>query len=304
MSLGLFIKRRSVWVPCAFVTALVLIYALWPGPKAAPPSPLPSPNGYDDFTKAGQLLNKISGDYRRMPKEELQSYVGTNQESLRLVRLGLERECQVPTEDSTARIQTRMLERSSISELARLLLAQGRLAETEGRYQESAKSYLEVVRFGQSSSRGGLLAEKILGFIIENMGMTGLENVVGQLNAPSCRSTVNTLEKVDASSNPAEEYIKRDRQWARNAPSWKDRIQAVWMSKSLFPYRAADEKFTAKLMATDQRRRLLMLKLASRAYELENGKRPSRAEDLVPSLLRAVPKDPETGTNLVLISVP
>jgi hypothetical protein len=74
----------------------------------------------------------------------------------------------------------------------------------------------------------------------------------------------------------------------------------MWMTKSLFPNRLNDQRFTIRLLATDRRRRQLLLDLASRAYELENGKRPLRAEDLVPSVLRAVPKDPETGTNLVL----
>src|SRR5882672_9833670 len=118
MSLGLFIKRRRVWMPCAFVTALVLIYALWPEPKIDPAPPLPSPNGYDDFIKAGQLL--ISADYSRMSREELRSVVGTNQEPLRLVRLGLKRDCQVPTEDSMAYQQKHLSDLSSVKYLALL----------------------------------------------------------------------------------------------------------------------------------------------------------------------------------------
>jgi hypothetical protein len=74
----------------------------------------------------------------------------------------------------------------------------------------------------------------------------------------------------------------------------------MWMTKSLFPDRQNDQKFTTRLLTTDRRRRQLLLDLASRACELEHGKRPLHAEELVPSLLRAVPKDPETGTNLVL----
>ena len=74
----------------------------------------------------------------------------------------------------------------------------------------------------------------------------------------------------------------------------------MWVSKSLFPDRQDDQKFTTRLLAIDRRRRQLILDLATRTYELEHGKRPLRAEDLVPSVLRAIPKDPETGTNLVL----
>lgn len=79
-----------------------------------------------------------------------------------------------------------------------------------------------------------------------------------------------------------------------------DWIGAAWAYKSLNPFRQNDQSFTAKVLGTDRRRRQLMLNLASRAYELEHGKRPLRVEELVPSYLRAVPKDPETGTNLAL----
>lgn len=44
----------------------------------------------------------------------------------------------------------------------------------------------------------------------------------------------------------------------------------------------------------------LMLLFAARAYELDHGKPPARAADLVPEYLKAVPKDPETGVEMGL----
>jgi hypothetical protein len=142
-----------------------------------------------------------------------------------------------------------------------------------------------------------------VGIAIENIGLAGLERVAQQLDARPCRNSLQALEKIDLRLNSAAEYLKRDRQWGRKATgtsalsAW---IQSAWMTKSLFPHRKNNWSLTVKLLRTDRRRRQLLLNFASRAYELEHGKRPLRAEELVPSVLRAVPKDPETGTNLVL----
>ena len=231
-------------MPCAFVTALVLIYALWPEPKVDPAPSLPSPNGYDDFIKAGQLLmGSISADFARMPREELQSCIGTNQEPLRLVRLGLTRECRVPTEDSMAYMQKHLADLSSVKGLALLLSAEGRLAEAEVRYDDAAKNYLEVMHFGQASAHGGLIIDKLVSVAIENIGLAGLERIADRLNTLSCQKTIQSLEEIDALPDSAAKYVARDRQWGGNATdtsalsAW---IQSAWMTKSLFPHRQND----------------------------------------------------------------
>jgi len=202
-----------------------------------------------------------------------------------------------------AYMQKHLSDLSSVKGLALLLSAEGRLAEAEGRYDAAAKIHIEVTRLGQASAHGGLIIDKLVSVAIENIGLAGLERIGDRLNTLSCQKTIQALEEIDALPDSAAEYVARDRQWGRKATgtsalsAW---IQSAWGTKSLFPYRQRDWSLTAKLLKTDRGRRQLMLNLAARAYELEHGKRPLRAEDLVPSLLRAVPKDPETGTNLVL----
>jgi len=300
---GLFIKGRRLWLIGAFVTALLLAWLLWPEPKTVS-APLPSPNGYDDFVKAGKLLVSISSDYTKMPAEELRAYVGTNQEPLRLLRLGLQRECRVPTEHSATYFQNHLPALSSFKVLALLLSAKGRLAEAEGRYSAAAKIHLDLIHFGQSAARGGLIIDKLVGVAVEDIGLAGMERMFNHLNAESSRATLRALQELDASTDSAAEYIQRDREWARKAYGWRGRLHAMWIGKTFFPDRLSAQRFTPRLTAIDRRRRQLVLNLATRAYELENGRRPSRAEDLVPSVLRVLPKDPETGTNLVLTAAP
>jgi hypothetical protein len=302
MPLGLFIKRRRVWMPLAFVFVAIAIYAFWPSPKRDPGPPLPSPNGYDDFVKAGRLLPENAPDYSAMTVDELRSLFSTNQEPLRLVRLGLERECRVPTEKSVNYMDKHISDLASLKRLARFLSASGRFVEMEERYDDAAKIHLEVVRLGQASARGGLMLDKLVGVAIENVGLVELDRMHTHLSTESGHTAARTLEELEIGADSAVAFIVREGQSNRNV-GWSGRIVFKllgWLFSKPSFFAAVDQKFTAKVTTSDRRRRQLMLNLAARVYELEHGKRPLSVEELVPSVLRAVPKDPETGTNLVL----
>ena len=74
--------------------------------RSTRPQPLASPNGYDDFVKAGRMLTqRLSADaslldYRAMSVEELRTLVLTNAEALRIARSGLGHECRVPIQNT------------------------------------------------------------------------------------------------------------------------------------------------------------------------------------------------------------
>ena len=42
-----------------------------------------------------------------------------------------------------------------------------------------------------------------------------------------------------------------------------------------------------------------MVRLASRAYALDKGRRPTALTELVPGYLKSVPQDPVTGTDML-----
>lgn len=144
------------------------------------------------------------------------------------------------------------------------------------------------------------MIDKLVGTAVENMGLFGLERLVDKLDARQAREAIATLEEVDARSTPASVFIVRDRQWSRKAEQLTDKLRVMWEYKTLFVTKLFDQQFTYKLQTTDRRRRKLLLNLASRVYELETGNRPQQATDLVPGILRALPKDPGTSTNLTL----
>jgi hypothetical protein len=57
----------------------------------------------------------------------------------------------------------------------------------------------------------------------------------------------------------------------------------------------------AEIKFYDQQRktRVLAVQFAARAYELDRGKPPTSITDLVPAYLKAIPKDPTTGKDMV-----
>ena len=61
-----------------------------------------------------------------------------------------------------------------------------------------------------------------------------------------------------------------------------------------------ETSYLGKAKSHEVRTRVFLLKTAARAYELETGKRPASAGDLVPNYLKIVPKDPYTGADLPL----
>jgi hypothetical protein len=99
-----------------------------------PASPLlPNPNGYNDFVKAAGLVTGDVTNADDLDPDVLRALVATNAESLRLLRLGLTRQCALPP-DSVLAIGPGMADHvKALYRLANLLEAEGRLREIDGR---------------------------------------------------------------------------------------------------------------------------------------------------------------------------
>ncbi len=284
---------------CIFATTLAVVWVSWPAPTPVS-EPLPSPNGYDDFVRAGKLLVSVSSDHTKMPPGELRAFVGTNQEPLRLLRLGLTRDCRTPIEYTMDFYRQHATELGDLRRLAQLVSAEGRLAEAEARHLHAALSHFDNVKYGRVSAQGGLVIEKLVGIAIESMGILGIERVAGKLSADEARTVLGKMIERDKVPDDPDEFIARDRIFSKQTSTLAERLRAMWEYKTLRPDRIIDPKFIGQIHRASRSRRQLMLRLAARVYQIEKGSPPRQASDLVPDILRAVPVDPETGTNLVL----
>ena len=280
------------FIVAVLLVVAALIFALSQPPPAPPP--LPKPNGYDDLVQAATMLADKTSDFATMSEGELRALVAKNASALKLARTGLSRECQVPL-DYSAVNPTYFTNLGGLKRLAQGLAAEGRLLELEGRPTDAADSYLTVIRLGSASSRGGLLIDSLVGIALEAIGTARLEKLALTLDAKQCRQAAAVLESCEAGREPMPTVLARERTWSRRAYGFKWQIARLVMFKSL---RQTEQRAVARVNTLQTRELVLLIQLASRAYELEKGERPKGLADLVPAYLKTIPQDPVTRTNM------
>ena len=277
------------------VTGLLIFNAVRPLPPIRPP---PNHNGYDALVKAGEMAAIETGDFDATKLEDLRAQTAKNSGALQAARTSLPEDCAVPLQFSQNWAGQHLPELANFKRLAQAFVAEGLLAAMENRPSDAAKSYLDTIRLGHKSARGGVFIDQLVGTAIEAMGVSHLQKLVDQLDAKTCRETAATLETLDAQRQTWNEVLQQERAWSRRTyPGVKYRIAELAMSSSL---KKGIQKAERKFINQQSKTRQLMVDLAARAYQLENGHRPASVADLAPDYLKAVPKDPVSGTNLVL----
>ncbi|MGB7747319.1 MAG: hypothetical protein WBN75_08525 [Verrucomicrobiia bacterium] len=286
-------------IPTVIVTAvagLLVFQELRPLP---PIQPLPQPNGYTGLVQAAGMISPESWDYAALDEAQLREIVSANAAALSVARASMSNECRVPIQFSPPNSEPAHLSGlAGLKRLAQAFTVEGKFAEEQRRFGDAAGSYLDVIRLGNNSARGGVLIDSLVGLAIENMGVAGLQKITGQLDAKTCRAAAATLETLEAQRQSWTDILQQEQAWSRRAfPGIKYRWGELVMSSSL---KKAGQKAGQKFNGQEKKTRQLTIDLAARAYELENGRRPASVADLVPNYLKAIPLDPVSSTNLVL----
>ena len=282
------------FIAAALLLVVALVFALsHPSP---PPPPMPSPNGYDDFIRASAMIPQDPGDYSKMSLEELQAAARKNEEALKLVKVGLSRECRPPRFSPTNDNALEYL--SGVKKLAQAMAAAGRLAELENRPGNAAAAYVDVIQFGNAISQGGLLIDALVGAAVQSIGATPLERLVPKLDAKQCREIAAALEACERRRESVGAILAQERAWADRTFGWKAHLMRLVTYKAL---KQSEQKATVRVQGAANRVRTVMVQLAARAYELEKGKPAKNLAVLVPAFLKAIPQDPQTGTNMTYL---
>jgi hypothetical protein len=104
------------------------------------------------------------------------------------------------------------------------------------------------------------------------------------------------LEIIDSQGETLNESMQQENAWQKAFA----RLQKRTISNAeVRSSQNIDQSYKRKFDAQEQKERQLIIDLAARAYELDKGRPPASAADLVPDYLKAVPPDPATGTNMV-----
>ena len=296
-------KKTQNWlivllsIPAAVVIAIVGLLIFLELQPLPPIQPLPNPNGYDDLVKAGEMASTNSWNYMEMNETQLRETVAANVEALSLARAGLTNKCHVTTQFSLTYLNNHLNELACLKRLAQAFVPEGRLAEVENRPADAAKTYLDVIRLGNESPRGGVIIDQLVGTAIEAIGTSHLQKLVDKLNSKSCRDAATTLETLDRQRQTWAEVMQQERAWSyRSYTGLRYGLMRLVMHNSL---NKSLQKAEQRLNAQQTKINQLIIDLAARAYELDKGHRPASLADLVPDYLKAIPQDPLTGTNTV-----
>jgi hypothetical protein len=298
--------RPKRWIAVGLGVAGVLLVGGAAGvyvltrPMALDEPPLPVPNGYDDLLEAAKLIRGPVPDLQKASPEELRAFVERNADVLERARIGLERDSRVPLVESPQYINAAGNRSQAMRNLARLLIAEGRVIEAAGEPpSKAAASYADSVRLGAKISPGGLLTEVLTGYACEALGVRPLRRLVPELSKQDCQKLLQALEPIESSRESRDALARREWALFQNTASVGMRV-----STSLSPAvrqlaeKSYDQADAARRKA-DARLRLLRTRLALRMYQLDHGSHPERLSQLVPDYLAAVPLDPFSGEPLV-----
>jgi hypothetical protein len=291
-------NRLLLVLVLALPTAIFIGSIFYNGFSVPPLPPMPNPNGYDDLMKAATMLAPDVGTYNATNVDELQSIVLTDTAALELARAGLQKKCRVPLDYNPAG-RANMDRLAAMKYLSRGFMAEGDLAKIQGHPEQAVKSYLDVIRLANESTRGGVLIDQLVGFAIEGEGNNELQKLIPQLDAKTCRETAAALETLDAQRQSWNDVMWQEQYWRHKAfPGIGHMVMRIMQYWELKRINQAGER---RLEHHETETRQLAIDFATRAYELDKGHPPAKVTDLATNYLQTIPIDPATGTNMTYL---
>lgn len=293
-------KGRLVLWLLALGVPLLLLLAWWPSGKPTTRPTLPNPNGYDLFLQAaaGFSASWTNASLRTMPMEDLRALVATNAPLLDLVREGLTQRCHTHVDFDAGFIGRMNASLGPLKRIGVTLNAEGLLAELEARPTAALRSHLDSLRFGQESSRGGLIIERLVGIANEQIGLTHLRPLIPVLNTADCKLCVEELVALDRRHDPPSVNLASEDEWIQGAFPLGQRLATRFHPTLVKGQREVRTSFIEKVNRLQAERRRAIVEAAARLFELEKGRRPTSYADLVPAYLKAAPLDPVTGKEI------
>ena len=236
-------KKLLIAAGLVVVVAGVIVTQLRPDdtlPTAEiPTKKLPSPNGYDFYVKAGQLLkpapkdldaifdsqNLPEADWKTAyPTAKKQAWLAQNAGALKSMRQGFHYSAQVPPKNSLYSSHL-----SRFRSLARVLVVESRVHSEQGNWGAAARSATDILKLSHSVGRGGALIDALNASAIKSLGLGELARIRPHLHSDEAMVTAKAMEGLfnDRQTHPEillnEKYIGQAlRLEAMKSPNWQD----------------------------------------------------------------------------------
>ena len=286
--------RRCILLAIA-VVAVILLSAFWPRKSAFPP--LPEPNGYDVLVRAAAKVVRSEKSLKEMTTNELAAVVATNRVALAELRRALQLPATVPVKMDMDWIAAQATNMSKLKEAAWVMRMEVLYQQRRGEIDPALDESFDLLHLGESVWRGGVLINMLFGTACEAIAVHCMTNLLPSLSSGQCKRLAAELDRREVRRESFDEIMGREKEWQRQTFGLLVRLEQAFTEDILRqkPFDAEKEYHTRVLEV-----RRLMLAAASRAFELEKGRKPQRVAELVPLYLRALPTDPATGAALEL----
>jgi hypothetical protein len=290
------VKRSKIFLLVAgiILAAFFALILLLPEPK---PDPLPTPNGYDDFMAAEGMVTNIIPDKDSGTLTEFRAFVSSSRPALERGRLGLTKECRVPTEYSIKWVANHDLCMAT-EKLAGTFCAEGILAKMEGRPSDAAGCFMDAIKLGSVVARGGLEIDALIATDCERQGESMFESIITNLDLEQSRKYMAALDKVEGEHEPPDEIMDRENRLLRAQLRSINGIKSfayMCIERRSLNWRAKMRRDFLKVCNRRlEREQQTKGKLAIHSFKLEKGRYPTNWDELVRSDLKGVPDKPFT----------
>jgi hypothetical protein len=267
---------------------------IWLGRGGSSFPPLPNPNGYDNVIAGASRITRLSNSPASASTEELTQLVALNQAALEEIRRGLKLPCAVPVSMDYSWMAGHSTHLMALKKAAQAFACEMELHRRNGDSLAALETGSDLLKMSQAGTRHGVLITSLVGTACAAIAMGQFTNMLATLDANGCRRAAQILYQHDREREPFEETIRHEREWSR-------RTYGLWRYVMMQAMEAFSKKNPARQTGIEQGQQLrvrqsrqLMLRLAVRAFTLEQGRPPKQASELVPNLLPALPLDPAT----------
>jgi hypothetical protein len=210
-------RRRTQLIITVVILAIAALgFLIWSANRGIT-SPMfrhPEANAYEALIFAAKQMGNISAD--PSPAEFTQS-VTNNATALKLMRAALEKPFEAP--EAVYDPQANNANLNNVGTFKALALAakrEGTLAEQNGDYASAARSYVDIIRLGQTIQAGPLIF-MLVGVSIERIGVEALTELEPNITGDTRSQTAAALKQLNETRLPFAEVEMRERYFSRRA---------------------------------------------------------------------------------------
>lgn len=195
-----------------------------------PPAPLPKPNAFDFYVRAGKMRVSVRSPReaydRNPPLAVLQSAAKLNAPSLREVRRGFAFRYRNPPRRGPYIFPR--LPWAGFRELGRRFGTEGRVLAARGNWNGAMNSHLDGLRLGSDIPRGNTLGGLLTGIAIEGIARVDAVDTVSHLNARQARAATKRMEALSENIREEKWHGLTVLKEAFAAPNWRSQLD-TWL---------------------------------------------------------------------------